>query len=793
MSTATANGKKPKERPVRELVHPYAGADGSTILEVVRREYRDGRKDIVQRRPVPDRPRVFVWSIADVPRPLPPYRLPEILALEPGSTVLVVEGEKHADRLASLGIAATTSVMGAGKASQTDWGPMKGLVVVLVPDNDDVGREHQRDVGARCREAGAESVRWLELPGLGPKGDVLDWLDAGGAREELLKLILGAPDWEGDGSHWQVKAEAERIRSYILAAVRKECDKLASTPDGGGPHGGRHKQTIASAKAVGGFLHYGAVSREEMTAALVDASRRSGKYEEDPDKADDAIAAGLDYGEAAKRYVPGPEEEEGEGGVNAHSAGKTRNGHAGANRSSNGRYDPGAHNEHNAQGDADDERPVTVSEFPEPMAEGAFSGLLGEIVGLIEPETEADRVSILAQLHGYMGPMLGRGPFFMVEDTPHYCNEFFVLAGDTARARKGTSERRVQKFCERPDPEFVERKVIGSVSSAEGIIGEVRDAVTKREPIREKSRVTGYQDVEIDPGVSDKRLLISLGEFVELLNVAQREGNKLTSVLRDAWDGKRTLGAPTKTNRTIATDASIGFIGHVTVEELAHTLRAVDAANGVFNRFVWLAVRRSKLLPFGGSTMDEIDRDGSYRDRFSRAIQAARNVGRMSWGSVEAEELWAESYRKLSAPRSGMLGKVLARAEAHVLRLAMRYALIDGRMIDGGRDGRMCLIYPEHVRSALAFWDYAERSAAYIFGDKLGDPDAEAVLEALRAAPAGMKRTQIRNDVFSGHRSPQALDAILGRLIRDGLVVQTVVQTGGRPATIFTIAKRDAH
>jgi len=82
-----------------------------------------------------------------------------------------------------------------------------------------------------------------------------------------------------------------------------------------------------------------------------------------------------------------------------------------------------------------------------------------------------------------------------------------------------------------------------------------------------------------------------------------------------------------------------------------------------------------------------------------------------------------------------LLGALLSRAEAQVLRLSILYAGLDKSMI----------IHPVHLRAAVAVWEYAMASVQYIFGDKLGDPDADAILDALRAHPSeGLTRTYIR-------------------------------------------------
>ena len=98
----------------------------------------------------------------------------------------------------------------------------------------------------------------------------------------------------------------------------------------------------------------------------------------------------------------------------------------------------------------------------------------------------------------------------------------------------------------------------------------------------------------------------------------------------------------------------------------------------------------------------------------------------MRWGD-SARPLWVERYPSLSEGAPGLLGAVTSRSEAQVLRLACVYALMDSSVA----------IELEHLKAALAVWDYAEASARYIFGDATGDPVADSIEEMLTGAPEG--------------------------------------------------------
>jgi hypothetical protein len=138
-----------------------------------------------------------------------------------------------------------------------------------------------------------------------------------------------------------------------------------------------------------------------------------------------------------------------------------------------------------------------------------------------------------------------------------------------------------------------------------------------------------------------------------------------------------------------------------------------------------------------------------------------------------AKALWCDHHERLTTPPPGPLGDVLSRGAPHVIRLAMLYALTD----------RSAVISDDHLRAALALWDASARCAAYVFGDSLGSPDAEKVLSALRAAPGGLTRSEIRSQVFHRNLSSDRIKAALALLLRHHLVREEVDRnTGGAPS-----------
>ncbi len=166
--------------------YDYEDESGELLYQVVRLFPKDFR----QRKPngCDD----WEWSTKGVRKVL--YKLPELLKAEPSSLVFIVEGEKDVERLAKLGAVATCNPSGAGKWRDEYSEPLAGRSVVVLPDNDQTGRDHA-EVVCRSLHNKASSLKLLELPNLPEAGDVSDWLKSGGTVEELTRLTESAPEW----------------------------------------------------------------------------------------------------------------------------------------------------------------------------------------------------------------------------------------------------------------------------------------------------------------------------------------------------------------------------------------------------------------------------------------------------------------------------------------------------------------------------------------------------------------------------------------------------------------------
>lgn len=178
--------EKTQTRPRIVATYDYRDERGELLFQVLRRE----DKSFPQRRP--DGAGGWIWKLGDTRRVL--YRLPELLAADPEATVFIAEGEKDVENLVARGFVATTNPGGAEKWRAELGAALAGRDVVILPDNDDVGRRHANNVAARLVGV-ARSVKVVELPRLPPKGDVSDWLERGGEPIVLRALAHDAPEW----------------------------------------------------------------------------------------------------------------------------------------------------------------------------------------------------------------------------------------------------------------------------------------------------------------------------------------------------------------------------------------------------------------------------------------------------------------------------------------------------------------------------------------------------------------------------------------------------------------------
>lgn len=406
--------------------------------------------------------------------------------------------------------------------------------------------------------------------------------------------------------------------------------------------------------------------------------------------------------------------------------------------------------------------------WPAPMRSAARHGLAGDFLGLVEEETEADPAALLVQFLVAAGNAVGHRPYWQHGATRHYANLYTVVVGETATGRKGTALDEVLRLVRMAAPDWRERSMFSGIGSGEVLVHEVRD---------ERITTNRKGETEVDPGVADKRLFTAEAEFGSILAVARRDGATLSPVLRKAWDSGE-LRTTTKTAPATATDAHISLVGHITGDELRRKLDQVEITGGLANRALWCCARRARLLPFGGRV--DADRLAALAKRLSAVIEHARTVGEVT-AAADFAEVWEGEgglYEQLTTLPRGLLGNLLNRAAPMVRRLAMIYALLDG-------EAETCL---DHLRAAVAVWEYCEASARHIFGDGTGDRDADRIHTALLVPPHRLDRAALFG-IFSRNRTAEQLDEAVRELVAAGIArsEKEAGDGGGRPREWVTL------
>ena len=420
---------------------------------------------------------------------------------------------------------------------------------------------------------------------------------------------------------------------------------------------------------------------------------------------------------------------------------------------------------------ADDEYDAELEAIPLPLPpalpprpELALAhGVIGDFLRRVEHETEAHPVALAGTLLAGIGSCIGRGPHAVVGRTYHYTNLFLAVVGNTGAGRKGTGGD-IVRDCLRPaDETWATWCQSPNLVSGEGVVEALRDPIVKLVP-KKGGGPDDFEEVTVDPGAPDKRLLLTCTELASAFKAANRENSILSQTLREAWDGK-TLRTMAKNAARTATDPHLSIVGHVTRQELVKVARESDIFGGTMNRFLFLLSERARLLPHGG----DLDDLGTVPARIADVVTFARGVGRVR-RSPAADRLWETVYHELTTPvGTDLLAAVLSRGEAQTLRLSLLMALAAKR----------ATIEADDLAAALDLWRYAAASARVVFG-QVHDPLFERIVAAVQERP-GLTRSQLHQRLGWKLGSAE-LVAALSRVQAAGAIHHQRVETGGRPA-----------
>lgn len=357
------------------------------------------------------------------------------------------------------------------------------------------------------------------------------------------------------------------------------------------------------------------------------------------------------------------------------------------------------------------------------LSNDAYQGLAGSFALGLEPHTEASPQTMLAQFLVAAGCAFGRGPYIQLGVEKHHTNLFTLIIGRTGQG-KGTSWSNVREVFNRASVDLNESS---GLSSGEGL-------------------VHAFQSDNDQP----VRRLVHEPEFATVMNVAKREGNTVTGIMRQLWDGDRAQVMARKDPLKIE-GAHLCIDAHVTPADLEELWRAGDSRNGYGNRFLMVESLRTRVMSMPtqppGHLLNPIVRS------LSTAVQDVSDYGSVQLTlSAAAARLWDLSYQGLANLSEGEddCSALCGRARPMALRLAMIYALLD----------RHTTIEAAHLKAAIALVYYSAATTAKYFGKALSK-DEERLRAALTKCNSPASLTEITRALGNNHKAHNIRNTIL--------------------------------
>ena len=397
-------------------------------------------------------------------------------------------------------------------------------------------------------------------------------------------------------------------------------------------------------------------------------------------------------------------------------------------------------------------------------------GLVGEIAMKISRYNESHIGSLYLNLLVSLGNMMGRHAYFNINKSTHYPVEFLACVGESSTARKGTGSDEIEDLLRQIDPQWMNTRNLSGFGSSQGIIYQLRDDSTRQVVVR-KGEHKGEYETKPVPGVVDKRLCIRENELSGLLKLMADPREKADELLRNMWDGKplRNLVSG-KSDRgeeksLICREPHGSIVGYTVPELIKSTMPVGADYSGTGNRFLYCFIKRMKLVPRGGPPIDWTTETWNYRAEKIPILQYLCDmIGEAKKDrhlplAVTAHKYWDKLYRKLESVKTGdHIGRMTSRGAAHVRRLAAIFCLID----------REEAVRVEHLKAALAIWEYSVESAKYIF--KGYSREGEKILGAVKEK-GSMTLTDFHN-LFNRNRTAEWVRAQVTALVNGGFLTK---------------------
>ncbi|MDD5272599.1 MAG: DUF3987 domain-containing protein [Methylovulum sp.] len=418
----------------------------------------------------------------------------------------------------------------------------------------------------------------------------------------------------------------------------------------------------------------------------------------------------------------------------------------------------------------------TVIAPPQPT-EAMFYGFVGELARIGVQGKGLNRVAVSAAFLSFLGANIGRDTFLMVGDTVHHPRLFTLHIGRSGQGGKGDSQQlthRIRKRIELTHSGLLGQSHSGGLSSREGLAGLIHD---------------GHGE---NKAIDDKRLWVIESEFANVLHQGRRDGNTLSTALRDAWDGSDIKPA-TKKFTAVSSAPHIGIHANITPSELKGLSSSRDIHNGFFNRFLMVFSENVAHVAFPSPTpesaVDDLAAQAADIIRYAKGGYPASSNGLQMHMSEAVMKYYDAIFPSLKKPfDSDIISTLLERRAPYVLRLAMLFALTN----------KTHVIEPKHLQAGLAWVNYAINTVRYVFADQAVSPQArenrahaDKILAFLGKHPEGAGLRELINDCFKKNLSTERIQKALGCLLAENPppIEQIDTETGarGRPGKFYLL------
>ena len=386
---------------------------------------------------------------------------------------------------------------------------------------------------------------------------------------------------------------------------------------------------------------------------------------------------------------------------------------------------------------------------PPLVTDAMFPGILEDIVNACSEHSEAVPVAVaintLISFSALIGPMV----HLTIGDEKRLLNDFVLMVGPSGLGKGASNHgprrifKRVEEFLALDlDQQFQAGKSNGikqysplrvhngGLSSGEGLAASLDDGEGEGKTI----------------SVPDKRVLFLEPEFANSMNMAQRSGNILMTVLRNAYDGV-SIEPLTKRDKVKVSDPFVCLIAHITASELTgHDQFQMLANNGMLNRFLILWQQPVKEVAFPDPIPNsQVDAIAQYLA--DRILLARNHHHETHWKKIRsmstaitmddsARSLWTKEYGRLLNRADCEIVKVLTRRHRlHALILASLFAFLDFRHEIRATD----------IESALAWCEYSRQSVVYIFNTLNDQRKAGQIYELSRKVLFAVYRLNDKN------------------------------------------------